>query len=95
VSDQAHVEHNWRRRTVDVWLYHSGGYQVRFSEATVVKVEDRAENEPSLRIPLPLFELMMREAEGVVPAGTGTTEALRDTRQVRDRLLALVEKMTS
>ncbi|HEY8723444.1 MAG TPA: hypothetical protein VIL92_06245 [Gaiellaceae bacterium] len=91
----AHVEHNWQGRTVDAWLWLDETHYLQFGEATIVTIDRHAEQaEPSLRINERAFEALMREAEGVVPAGTGTTEALRDTRVVRDRLLTLVEQLT-
>ena len=48
---------------------------------------------PALRISARALEAIVREAAQIVPVGDAGAEALRDTRQVRDRLLTIVERM--
>jgi len=47
---------------------------------------------PSFFIPSEALEALVKEASGILPPSEATVEALNDTREVRDRLLTLVEK---
>lgn len=46
---------------------------------------------PTLELPTDVLDAIVNARAQVRPADTSTTEALTDTRQTRDRLLALVE----
>lgn len=46
---------------------------------------------PLLSLPTEVVEKLARALHGVVPASDATQEHLKDAREVRDRLLALIE----
>lgn len=50
---------------------------------------------PTLILDERLFEQIVKAGTGIVPASEATHDALVDTRQVRDRLLGLVERLTT
>lgn len=93
---QVHVEDEWERGTVAVWIY-----QRRDHEATnflgpdldtVTRLElweDRPE--PTMRMPLELAGPLAAALADVLPPDRAQGRHLDDAIQVRDRLLSLVE----
>ncbi len=100
---QVRIEKRWDRATVQIYLFRP----TSTGEKTVVarptgkpgiwrneEVELGAKTEPSLELPLTVFEQIIEEASDFFPPSAATDRHLSDTVAVRDRLLALVEGLT-
>lgn len=56
------------------------------------EIHEATEPDASLHLPEGALETLLKAAEGYVPATEAVLVALMDTRDTRDRLLALIEK---
>lgn len=96
---KARVEHRWDRDTVQVWLYDRQPDQ----SIRVYRIlgEDAWQHEDvanGVTLPAPSFELrsemlaaLVEAAGDVLPPSGEMAEHLKDSREVRDRLLCMVE----
>lgn len=60
---------------------------------TITEHEAGEQAPPSLRLPSEVLRLLVAEASDVLPPNAAVDRHLGDTRQVRDRLLDLVEQL--
>lgn len=96
---KARIEEDVFTDRLKVWLYLDGAPVQLLRLAadgppTYVAVLDGETPRPTLTIPRRALEALLREAQGFVPASDATTAHLNDAMSVRDRLLALVERLT-
>lgn len=104
---RARIEHDWHRDQVNVWVY-SGGQgagpirvvrpnenMIGFTMEEVTEGAYAGEPEPTYVIPKPIFEAIVENAGSVLPPSAATDRHLQDSVKVRDRLLALVEQLTT
>lgn len=93
-----HIEKDWIRRTVKVWVYEPGlrGVGTLWQRAgdnwTRIHVHEGETplTAPTFDMPQEMFEAIVKEGSGLVPPSDATHAALTDTKAVRDRLLSLV-----
>ena len=92
----AEVVRRPERQAVDIYLLdpmRSGCYQIAPSGVIEwQEVAQGAEMIPFLRLPIEAFAQIMAAGADILPPSAATVEALRDTREVRDRLLTMVER---
>lgn len=96
---RARIEQNFATAGHRIWLYDRvmGKLHVlRLNDRGWIKEwetvdEGQADVAPTLEFPDGAFEALLDEARAHVSATDATVDALRDAREVRDRLLALVE----
>ena len=93
------VEKRWWDQTVAIWFYCSNDGNITVLRRTKEGNWDREEvgrgelvAEPSLVLPADLFEQMIAAGSDFIPPSAATDRHLKDTIEVRDRLLTLVEK---
>jgi hypothetical protein len=94
------LEKRWDRQTIAIWFWRPGDPVLVAQQADEpglwkdVEVERGARFpvEPSLELPVDLFEQLVGEASDFFPPSAATDRHLKDAVEVRDRLLALVEK---
>ena len=92
---RVHIENEWYKNSFAVWVF--AEYEPRLLRVTSEgesweEVEEGSLPEPTLRLRQEVFEAIAVEMGHHTQASNATVEALRDTREVRDRLLTLVEK---
>lgn len=97
---RAKIEHNWQDNTVSVWILEDSLSRLAVLDSSLEVFHDLPPSTadvppPTLRLPVPAFEALVREAGTTTQASDATVEALRDTREIRDRLLTMVEKRWS
>ena len=93
---KAHIERDWPRGGYNLYLFHQGqNYKIpfllidnRFDADPRDKIQDGAILPPTLFIPDEVYEPLRK---AMVGEAIDSDDALRDTRQVRDRLLGMVE----
>jgi hypothetical protein len=98
MSMKAHIEWGWSTGAMHVFLFERGpdryftvgedGYLV----AHEYRPEATNEARPALILEREILEVLLRASAEKVPPSDATVDALKDTRAVRDRLLAMVER---
>lgn len=97
---KAHVDYDFVNESYKVWFFERGApgtsRVLRFpSPGTLMwdEVPDGAEAplEPSLELPEEAVELMIEKLSKVLPPDAAQAQHLKDAREVRDRLLAMIE----
>lgn len=99
---KARIEYDWARGDWwKVWLYRPAGPNLTAQVIGVGEdghllmrnIEDGAAlPAPSFILPGQALEALVREATKVLPPSDATVDALKDAREMRDRLLAMVER---
>lgn len=95
------VEQDWSRRQVKIWFFEDmGGEELKlwrwdhafgWKYETLVAV-NAVDIYPSLVLPDLMARVLIPELTGLMPPNESMHEHLKDTIQVRDRLLTLVER---
>jgi hypothetical protein len=97
---KVHIERRWELNAVDIYLVEASadmtGRIMQIVGPDAWQWQDVAPGEkpaPSFSLPLQAFELIVAGAGDFLPPSAATDAALKDTREVRDRLLALIERV--
>jgi hypothetical protein len=93
------IEHDWMRQRTNVFVYDEGRRALLApdGETWLESREGRADDPPivpTLSLPDYVLEHVVAAARDLRPASVEQGAALADSRQVRDRLLTLVERLT-
>lgn len=88
------IEQDFMSRNLKVWLAMdtAHGADVWYPSGEMHQIKEGELIIPSLLIPQPMMEALLREAQNFIPATDATTAHLKDAIEVRDRLLTMVEK---
>jgi hypothetical protein len=93
------LEQDWPRDGFNLWIYDLAGQHIvihRYEGDGVWRTDRQDANtqlgDPSLFLPRPILEDLIRASEGHVHAQDATVRHLDDVTSTRDRLLALIEK---
>lgn len=96
---KVHVEYRWGTEHQDLYVYqHLGGNRARWLQIVGhdqyewVDTEDGSQIKPSLSLPTGVLKAIVDAASETLPPSNQMAEHLKDAREVRDRLLALVER---
>lgn len=98
----AKVEKRWDRNTVEIWFYRPGqpvlvaqqGKEPGTWKNVEVDRDSKFPVEPSLELPVDLYEQLIEAGSDFFPPSAATDRHLKDAVEVRDRLLSLVESKT-
>ena len=86
-----YVNDNVYTRQIEIFIRDAGGREYEFyrvyGDQEIHRVEPGERSEPYLTLEYDVWQAIMREVLGPTP----THDILKDTRQVRDRLLTMVE----
>lgn len=95
---RVHIEQDWYSENVRIWVFSeaSDPYVLRLKDGAFNEWEKLEEGtahpEPTLTLRADYWEAIVTAAAKTLPVTDTALEALKDTRQVRDRLLTLIEK---
>lgn len=94
---KARIERRWVRDDVAIWLYGDAHVQYIFGRDGSLLCEPISPGvmpEPSLVLSMEALEALLDASGDVVTPSRVASEALQDARVTRDRVLAIVEKLT-
>jgi hypothetical protein len=86
---EAKVHHNVASDMMEIYVSDGKYYRVYGDREEYFEAVPGQEIKPYLRLPVTTYQAIMRAALGPTP----TDDVVRDTRNVRDRMIALVEFM--
>lgn len=98
---KVHIERRWDTQSVDIYVYepsmNMGGRLLRWKDAGTVEWVEVAPGEqaeaPSLQLPVEVLEHLVVQAQDFLPPSAAVGAALKDTQEVRDKLLGMVERI--
>ena len=98
---KVHIERRFDRMAVDIYVYESLPNMkhrlLRWKGAGEVEWIDTNDGEqpmgPSLQLPVEVLEQLVSEAQDFLPPSAAVGAALKDTQEVRDKLLGMVERI--
>lgn len=100
---RVHIERRWDRQSVDIYVYEPnlsaaattrllrwvGAGEVQWVEMGPGEQADT----PSLQMPVEVLEQLVSQAQDFLPPSAAVGAALKDTQEVRDKLLGMVERI--